>query len=159
MKRLWTPWRLKYILGPKAKGCVLCEKMAENRDKENYILYRSSRCCAMLNLYPYNNGHIMVVPYRHVPSTESLDEEELLDLMLVLNKGLAALRKAMNPDGFNIGINIGRAAGAGIEDHVHLHLVPRWEGDTNFMGILADTRVIPELLDQTYEKLLPYFKE
>jgi len=108
----------------------------------------------MLNLYPYNNGHIMVVPYRHVPSLEQLDDEELLEMMNIVNQSLAALRKVMNPDGFNIGVNIGKAAGAGIVDHVHIHIVPRWEGDTNFMAVMAETRVIPELLEQTYEKLL-----
>ena len=150
---------MRYILSPKPANCVLCEKMAENKDRENYILYRGEKACSMLNLYPYNNGHIMVVPYRHVPSLERLDDDELLELMNIVNQSLAALRKAMNPDGFNIGVNIGKAAGAGIVDHVHIHIVPRWEGDTNFMAIMAETRVIPELLDQTYEKLLKFISE
>ena len=154
MKRLWSPWRMSYILSPKPSNCILCEKIAENRDRENYILYRGDKSCSMLNLYPYNNGHIMVVPYRHVPSLEQLDDEELLEMMNIVNQSLAALRKVMNPAGFNIGVNIGKAAGAGIVDHVHIHIVPRWEGDTNFMAVMAETRVIPELLEQTYEKLL-----
>lgn len=159
MKRLWSPWRIKYILSPKSQNCVLCEKMADNRDRENYILYRSSKGCIMLNLYPYNSGHLMVVPLKHVPSLEQLNQEELLDLMNLTVKGIEALRSALKPEGFNIGINIGKAAGAGIEDHVHIHIVPRWEGDTNFMAVMAETKVIPELLDQTYDRLIGYFRE
>lgn len=159
MKRLWSPWRIKYILSPKSPNCVLCEKMADNRDRENYILYRSSKGCIMLNLYPYNSGHLMVVPLKHVPSLEHLDQDELLDLMNLTVKGIEALRSALKPEGFNIGINIGKAAGAGIVDHVHIHIVPRWEGDTNFMAVMAETKVIPELLDQTYDRLIGCFKE
>jgi len=159
MKRLWSPWRIKYILSPKSQNCVLCEKMADNRDRENYILYRSSKGCIMLNLYPYNSGHLMVVPLKHVPSLEQLNQEELLDLMNLTVKGIEALRSALKPEGFNIGINIGKAAGAGIVDHVHIHIVPRWEGDTNFMAVMAETKVIPELLDQTYDRLIGYFRE
>lgn len=159
MKRLWSPWRIKYILSPKPKNCVLCEKMSDHRDRENYILYRSSRGYIMLNPYPYNNGHLMVVPLKHVPSLEQLGQEELLDLMNLTVKGIEALRKALKPEGFNIGINIGKAAGAGIVDHVHIHIVPRWEGDTNFMAVMAETKVIPELLDQTYDRLIEHFKE
>ncbi len=159
MKRLWSPWRIKYILAPKSRNCVLCEKMAESNDRENYILYRSAKGCIMLNLYPYNSGHLMVVPLKHVPSLEQLDQEELLDLMKLTVKGLEALRKALNPEGFNIGINIGKAAGAGIEEHVHIHIVPRWAGDTNFMAVMAETKVIPEMLEQTYDRLIGHFKE
>jgi ATP adenylyltransferase len=159
MKRLWRPWRIKYILSPKPLNCVLCEKIADNKDRENYILYRSHKGCIMLNLYPYNSGHLMVVPFRHVPSLEDLDEEELLDFIKLTVKGIEALRRALNPEGFNIGINIGKVAGAGIEDHVHLHIVPRWGGDTNFMPIMAETKIIPELLEQTYDRLIRHFKE
>ncbi len=159
MKRLWRPWRIKYILSPKPQNCVLCEKIADNKDRENYILYRGLKGCIMLNLYPYNSGHLMVVPFRHVPSLEDLDEEELLDFIKLTVKGIEALRRALNPEGFNIGINIGKVAGAGIEDHVHLHIVPRWGGDTNFMPIMAETKIIPELLEQTYERLVGHFKE
>ncbi len=159
MKRLWRPWRIKYILSPKPQNCVLCEKIADNKDRENYILYRGLNSCIMLNLYPYNSGHLMVVPFRHVPSLEDLDEEELLDFIKLTVKGIEALRRALNPEGFNIGINIGKVAGAGIEDHVHLHIVPRWGGDTNFMPIMAETKIIPELLEQTYERLVGHFQE
>jgi len=150
---------MEYILSKKGEGCIFCEKITENDDRANYILYRGRRCYAMLNLYPYNNGHLMISPYRHVPSPEQLEEDELTEMMLVLNKSLEALRRAMHPDGFNIGINIGKAAGAGIEEHVHIHVVPRWEADTNFMPVLSNTRVIPELLDDTYRKLRAAWEE
>jgi ATP adenylyltransferase len=153
MKRLWAPWRMEYILSNKTKGCVLCDKVAEDDDEKNHILHRGRTCYVMLNLYPYNNGHLMVVPYQHVPSLEMLEEETLTEMMLLVSKCLFALRECMSPQGFNLGANIGKAAGAGVYDHVHLHIVPRWEGDTNFMPIFAETRVIPELLDDTYEKL------
>jgi len=153
MKRLWSPWRMEYIVSKKDEGCIFCDKIADNDDEANYILHRGETCYVMLNLYPYNNGHLMVSPYRHVPSPEQLVEEELTEMMLMVNLSLRALRRAMRPDGFNIGVNIGKAAGAGIEEHVHIHIVPRWEADTNFMPILSQTRIIPELLDETYRKL------
>ena len=153
MKQLWAPWRMRYLTGEKEKGCIFCTRIAESRDRENYILYRGERGFLILNLYPYNNGHMMAVPYNHVASLEDLDTETLTELMLLVNKGLAALREAMSPQGFNVGVNIGEVAGAGVAGHVHIHVVPRWGGDTNFMPILADTRVVPELLDQTYERL------
>ncbi len=153
MKRLWSPWRLEYILSDKNRGCIFCEKVADNDDQANYILQRGRKCYVMLNLYPYNNGHLMVSPYRHVPSPEQLEEDELTEMMLMLNKSLKVLRRAMHPDGFNVGINIGKAAGAGIEKHVHIHVVPRWRADTNFMPVFSNTRVIPELMDDTYRKL------
>ncbi len=153
MKRLWSPWRMEYIVSKKGEGCIFCDKVAENDDQANYILHRGKTCYVMLNLYPYNNGHLMVSPYRHVPSLEQLQEDELTEMMLLVNRSIQALRRAMRPDGFNIGVNIGKAAGAGIEEHVHIHIVPRWEADTNFMPVLSQTRVIPELLDDTYRKL------
>ncbi|MEA3459706.1 MAG: HIT domain-containing protein, partial [Chloroflexota bacterium] len=113
----------------------------------------------MLNLYPYNNGHLMIAPYEHAASPEDLDEDTLTELMLLLNKSLRLLRRVLNPQGFNIGINLGRAAGAGVEDHVHIHVVPRWEGDNNFMPVLSETKVIPELLDETYDKLMATLRE
>jgi ATP adenylyltransferase len=153
MKRIWAPWRMKYLIGEKTTGCIFCTEIAQNRDRENYILHRGRHGFIMLNLYPYSNGHLMIAPYQHVPSLEDLNEAALTDLMHLINLSLRILRKALQPRGFNIGINIGRAAGAGIDEHVHIHIVPRWEGDTNFMPIIAETRVIPELLDQTYDKL------
>jgi ATP adenylyltransferase len=159
MERLWSPWRMEYIMSKKGERCIFCEKIAGTDDQTNYILHRGETCYVMLNLYPYNNGHLMVSPYRHVPSPEQLEEDELTEMMLLLNKSLKALRRAMHPDGFNVGINIGKAAGAGIEDHVHVHIVPRWKADTNFMPVFSQTRVIPELLDETYQKLKDAWEE
>jgi len=159
MKRLWSPWRLEYILSEKGEGCIFCDKIAAADDQANYILCRGKKCYVMLNLYPYNNGHLMVIPYQHVPSLEQLDEDALTEMMLMVSKSLEALRRAMRPDGFNVGINIGKAAGAGIEGHVHIHIVPRWRADTNFMPVFSSTRVIPELMDDTYRKLKAAWEE
>ncbi len=154
MKRLWAPWRMRYILSEKREGCFFCAIAKEDKDRDNYILYRGRTGFIVLNLYPYNNGHLMIVPYKHVASTEDLDQGTLTELMLLLNRSLRLLHRVMNPQGFNIGINLGKVAGAGVEGHVHIHVVPRWEGDTNFMPVLGETKVIPELLDETYEKLM-----
>jgi len=159
MQRLWSPWRMKYIMRKRNEECIFCEKIADNDDEANYILDRGETCYVMLNLYPYNNGHLMVSPYRHVPSLEQLEGDELTEMMLLINKSLRAMRRAMHPDGFNIGVNIGKAAGAGIEEHVHIHVVPRWNADTNFMPVLSQTRVIPELLGETYRKLKAVWEE
>ena len=159
MKRLWSPWRMEYILSKKGRECIFCDKIADNDDKSNYILHRGKKCYVMLNRYPYNNGHLMVIPYQHVPSPEQLEEDVLAEMMLMVNRSLEALRRAMHPDGFNVGINIGKAAGAGIEQHVHIHIVPRWNADTNFMPVFSHTRVIPELLDETYLKLKAAWEE
>ncbi|MBC7189496.1 HIT domain-containing protein [Candidatus Aerophobetes bacterium] len=154
MQILWAPWRLKYILkSGKEKGCIFCQKPRENKDRDNYILLRGENCFVILNAFPYNNGHLLIVPYRHISSVEELNPEESKELMELTGKMVAVLRKVMRPDGFNIGINLGRAAGAGIEDHLHIHIVPRWVGDCNFMPVLSETKVIPEALDKTYEKL------
>lgn len=163
MKRLWTPWRMAYLKAPKGAetgGCIFCSKIlaSPEKDRENLVLARGERAFVMLNLFPYSNGHMLVAPYEHTGELESLDSETLKDMMLLVGKGIRALRRVMNPQGFNVGANLGRVAGAGVEDHVHLHLVPRWNGDTNFMPVLADTRMIPELLPQTYDGLLEAFK-
>jgi ATP adenylyltransferase len=146
---------MAYILSNKRdkQGCVFCVMLAQDRDAENYVVWRGAHCAILLNLYPYNNGHLMVIPYAHVPSLEDLPVEAQTEMMLAVNKSLGLLRRAMQPQGFNIGVNIGQAAGAGIEEHVHIHVVPRWRGDTNFMPVLAETRVIPEWLDDTYANL------
>ncbi len=150
---------MRYVgSGPKkSEGCIFCAKAASpaEHDRENYVLLRGEHGIMLLNLYPYNNGHFMVAPYAHVPSLEQLDAAALGGLMLMVNRGIAALRTAMHADGFNIGINLGAAAGAGITDHVHIHVVPRWVGDTNFMPVFSETKVIPELLDGTYDRLKP----
>ncbi len=159
MERLWAPWRMKYLRSDHSEGCIFCQKAAEDRDRENYILFRGRRCYILLNLYPYSNGHLMVAPYEHLPSLEDLAEETLAEMMCLVSKALTLLRRAVNPAGFNVGANIGKAAGAGFDDHVHIHIVPRWHGDTNFMPVLADTRVIPEFLDDTYDLLLAAMQE
>ena len=150
-ERLWAPWRLEYIKGPKADECIFCTKPAEDDDRSNYILRRGTHCFAILNAFPYSNGHLMVAPYRHVPSIEELDDEALLELMTLTQAGLGALREAYGPEGFNLGINQGKVAGAGVEHHVHLHVVPRWGADTNFLPVIGDTRVLPQSLADSYE--------
>ena len=153
MKHLWSPWRLEYLTAPKVEGCVFCHAAKSDQDRENLVLLRGERVFLILNRFPYNNGHFMVVPYVHVPSLEDLDTPTLTEMMLFLKKGLAALRAVMHPQGFNIGANLGQAAGAGIEEHVHLHAVPRWVGDTNFMPVVGDMRVVPQTWLQTYDDL------
>ncbi len=153
MKRLWSPWRLEYLSGRRPKGCVFCQAIKSTDDAANLVLLRGERSFLILNRFPYNNGHLMVVPYSHVPSLESLDPPTLTEMMLLLNRGLAALRSSLSPNGFNIGANLGKAAGAGIDEHVHLHVVPRWLGDTNFMPVVGEVRVIPETWQQTYQRL------
>ena len=159
MKRLWSPWRLAYLQEPQAEGCVFCQAAAAKDDRENLVLLRGERVFLILNRYPYNNGHFMAVPYSHVPSLEFLDAATLTEMMLLLNRGLAALRAAMSCDGFNVGANLGEAAGAGIAQHVHMHAVPRWIGDTNFMPVVGDTRVIPQTWLQTYDQLKAALEE
>ncbi|MBI2939082.1 MAG: HIT domain-containing protein [Chloroflexi bacterium] len=153
-ERLWTPWRMEFIVSKKDGECIFCAKPREARDRENYILARGVHAYIILNAYPYNNGHLMAVPYAHVPTLEQLDPATAAELMALTQRSLVALRRALSPDGFNVGMNIGRAAGAGIADHVHLHVVPRWSGDTNFMPVIADTRLLPELLAATRERLM-----
>lgn len=153
MKKLWAPWRVDYILNKKEKGCIFCQKPKEDRDEENYILLRGEKCLVMLNAFPYNNGHLMIAPYRHINSIENLKEEEVGEIMKILSQMTVLLKEVMHPDGFNIGINLGDVAGAGVVDHLHLHIVPRWKGDCNFMPVLSDTKVISEALQQTYRKL------
>ncbi|MCF8884885.1 MAG: HIT domain-containing protein [Nitrososphaerota archaeon] len=161
MKILWAPWRMKYIKEvDKAKKdeCIFCKSIMENRDRENLVLYRGKFNFIILNKYPYNNGHLMIAPYKHTGKVEDLTREELCELMELIVKSVQVLGSEYNPNGWNIGANIGRAAGAGIEDHIHFHVVPRWIGDTSFMTVIGDTKVIPELPEETYEKLIKYFK-
>lgn len=154
MEHLWAPWRMAYIdASNKDEGCIFCTKPREDRDEENLILARGERCFVIMNLFPYNNGHLMIAPYTHVPSIEELDAPTLAELMATAQRCLAALRAAMHPQGYNMGINQGAAAGAGIADHVHFHIVPRWGGDTNFMPVLADVKVMPDFLQNTYRQI------
>ncbi len=154
---IWAPWRLEYILSKKGPECIFCVKPKEEKDEENLILRRSALGFVIMNLYPYNNGHLMVVPYRHVYSITDLNNDELLDLMKMTQQAVSCLKEAFRPEGFNIGLNIGRVAGAGIEEHLHFHIIPRWVGDTHFMAVLGEVRVIPEHVKSTYHKLFPLF--
>ncbi len=153
MERIWAPWRIQYIQMGETEGCILCERPEQKKDALNYILYRGDKNFVILNSYPYNPAHLMVAPYRHVDSVEELTEEERHEHFEIVSRCVRVLRQVFNPGGFNIGINIGKAAGAGIENHVHTHIVPRWQGDTNFMPVLAEVRVLPEALVETYRKL------
>ncbi|MHC1631884.1 MAG: HIT family protein [Methanotrichaceae archaeon] len=153
MNTLWAPWRLEYILGEKEEGCVFCRMVRENDDQKNLILHRGKYHFIVMNAYPYNNGHLMVVPYSHTSSLSGWDDEEKLEFFELADIAMKLLKNNMNPDGFNTGMNLGEAAGAGIADHLHLQIVPRWSGDTNFMTVLAETRVVPEHIQTTYDKL------
>ena len=153
MKMLWAPWRMEYIRSKKPKGCILCGKPEETDDTGNYILYRGKKNFVILNAYPYNPGHVMVAPYRHLASLEDFSDEELHEHYTIVSRVVKALREVVNPAGFNLGVNIGKVAGTGIEDHVHTHIVPRWLGDTNFMPVVGEMRVISEGLAVTYQQL------
>lgn len=158
MKVLWAPWRMKYILSnEKEEDCIFCPGQDRGRDEERLILCVGSLTVVMMNRFPYNNGHLLVAPVRHVSGLEQLSEEETMDLMGMVKKAIGSLKEIMNPEGFNVGLNLGRVSGAGMEEHMHFHIVPRWNGDTNFMTVLGDVRVIPEHIQQTYKKLFPYF--
>ena len=157
MEHIWAPWRIEYIRMEKPKGCILCEKPGENNDVLNYILYRGEKNFVILNSYPYNPGHLLVAPYRHVDNLEELADEELHEHFEIVRRGVKLLKQVFNPDGFNLGINIGAIAGAGIVGHFHTHIVPRWSGDANFMPVIAEARVLPEALAETYEKLKSKF--
>lgn len=153
MEHIWAPWRIEYVLREKEKGCILCDKPKEGEDSDNLILYRGERNFVIMNNYPYNPGHLMVAPYRHIADLQGLSAEELYEHFDIVRRSATALSEALNPDGFNIGINIGRVAGAGVVGHIHTHIVPRWQGDTNFMPVIAEAKVIAEGLAATYAKL------
>ncbi|MBI4497880.1 MAG: HIT domain-containing protein [Chloroflexi bacterium] len=155
MEVLWAPWRGTYVRGPKREECFLCQFPQDppERDAATYVVHRGATGYILLNLFPYSNGHLMVAPYAHVASPEELSPEALLELMQLTNLGLRALRQVSAPHGFNVGMNLGTAAGAGLAEHLHLHVVPRWQGDVNFMPVVGDTRVIPDALDQTWARL------
>ncbi|MDR2104925.1 MAG: HIT domain-containing protein [Deferribacteraceae bacterium] len=153
---IWAVWRGEYVAGlhgDAAEGCVFCAKFAESRDADNFILYRGEYIAIIMNLYPYNNGHIMLVPIRHIADFELLNSNEASELQTYKKLSILAMKKALNPDGFNIGMNLGSAAGAGIAEHLHEHIVPRWNGDTNFMPTLAAVKVIPEHIHSAYSKI------
>jgi ATP adenylyltransferase len=153
MNALWAPWRMEYILGPKDGECFLCAAASGGDDRAHRVVRRGAACFGLLNRYPYNNGHLLIAPYRHVRGLDELNDVERLELMNLADELVRALREAVRPDGFNLGLNLGKVAGAGLETHLHLHVVPRWNGDTNFMPIVAGTKVIPQALDELWERL------
>jgi len=158
MKQLWSPWRSEYIdKGVEEGVCVFCEAL--NKDpKEGLVLFKGSVSFVMMNRYPYNSGHLMISPVRHVARLDDLSIEESIDLFRLLRHSAASLTKVLKPDGFNVGMNIGKASGAGIDDHLHLHIVPRWSGDTNFMPVIGELKVVPQHIKSTYLKLKPIFE-
>jgi ATP adenylyltransferase len=158
MERIWTPWRMEYIKDAgRQEGCIFCELPAAGDDAGTLILARGGLSFVIMNKYPYNSGHLMVAPYRHVGDMRDLEAAELSEMMLWSQRCMSALEATMAPHGYNVGVNQGRVAGAGIVDHVHVHVVPRWGGDTNFMTTVSGVKVLPESLDQTYAKLQPHF--
>ena len=164
LQRLWTPWRMSYIRGPEDDadhGCVFCVLPARGpeHDRESLILHRGEAAFVILNAFPYNPGHLMAVPYRHVGGYEDMTRDELHEVADLCARGVRALRASSGPPAYNIGVNSGAVAGAGIADHVHQHVVPRWRGDTNFMPVIGQTKVLPELLEETYDRLAPAFAE
>jgi ATP adenylyltransferase len=153
MEVKFTPWRMAYIGGPKATGCVFCAAATATDDAAFYVVARGRYCFVILNAFPYNNGHVMVLPYEHTADLVALDPEAAQELMDMTRAAVDALRRSMHPTGYNIGMNLGEAAGAGIADHLHMHVVPRWSGDTNFMSVVGETRLIPQSLADTWEML------
>jgi ATP adenylyltransferase len=156
MDVLFAPWRMEYILGPKVEGCVFCIPTLPEDDESQYILARGKLSFVLMNRYPYTNGHLMVAPYRHVSDLTDLNDQEALEIMLLARKSLQALRQTLQPEGVNVGVNLGEVAGAGIKEHLHVHIVPRWQGDASFITVCAHARVIPEHLAATYAKLAPF---
>jgi ATP adenylyltransferase len=155
-QRIWAPWRLPYVKDAAKDAeaeCIFCTKPAEDDDEANLIVHRGQRCFVILNLFPYTNGHLMVAPFEHLATLQALDGETAAETMALAQRAIAALEERYQPQGYNVGINQGRVAGAGYEGHIHLHVVPRWAGDTNYMPVLGDTRVMPQSLEQSYEAL------
>ena len=153
MDRLWAPWRIEYIKMEKYEGCFLCDYPRRGNDDETFIVWRGQHVFIILNRYPYNSGHVLIAPYRHISGVEDLKEEEILEMWEAISIIINAMKQVMKPHGFNIGFNLGQAAGASIYDHLHLHVVPRWSGDTNFMPVISNTKVISEGLKETYKSL------
>ena len=158
MKQLWAPWRMEYVKSEKSGECIFCSLPKANDDTKNYILHRGQSAFIIMNIFPYNSAHIMVSPFRHIGCLTAQNTEEIKEMNNLTFRSIEIFRAVINPEGFNVGYNIGKAAGAGYDEHIHCHIVPRWTGDTNFMPVLGETKVHPEHLKTTYKKLLPHFK-
>ena len=154
MKTMWAPWRMEYILGDKEEDCIFCKALS---DQDDLTLYKGNTTMVVMNKFPYINGHLLVATTRHVSTLHELDQNEMRDLILTVEKSLGILKINIGPDGFNVGLNLGKVAGAGVEEHLHFHIVPRWFGDTNALTVFADVRVIPEHITATYNNLKPHF--
>ena len=159
MDRLWAPWRMDYIKSSKEDGCIFCKKSKSKSDRENLVLFRGKEIFVLMNLYPYSNGHLMISPYRHTSDTNDLSELGNQEIMKIANDSITILKKTLGADGFNFGANIGKAGGAGIEAHIHYHIVPRWIGDTNFMPVIGNTKVMVGGLLETYNELKTSFDQ
>lgn len=160
MEYIWAPWRIEYIKQARdeeKEGCILCNKPAEKDDAVNFILHRGQYCFIIMNIYPYNSGHLMVAPYRHVANLEDMGDAERNEQFELVSRSVAVLKQIFKAEGFNIGMNLGRIAGAGVDKHIHTHIVPRWAGDTNFMPVVGDTKVVNEALKDTYKNLVGKF--
>ena len=151
---MWAPWRMEYILAEKEDGCIFCDALSQNAEM---ILYKGPDTLVMMNKFPYINGHLLVAPVRHLSGLNKLDKHEMGEIVATVDRSVEILKQVMNPDGFNVGLNLGKVAGAGVEEHLHFHIVPRWFGDTNALTVFADVRVIPEHLKATYDNLKPHF--
>lgn len=161
MERLWRPWRMAYVHNVESmrdEGCIFCTKPSSGDDREALILHRGETGFIIMNLYPYNTGHVMVAPFRHIGQLEGLTEDELYEFMDLTSLAIRVIKKEIKPQGFNLGVNLGKSAGAGFDQHVHMHIVPRWQGDTNFMPVVGETKVMPETVAGTYERLLGGFE-
>jgi ATP adenylyltransferase len=154
VKTMWAPWRMEYILAEKEERCIFCDALSQNDD---LTLYKGPDTLVMMNKFPYINGHLLVAPLRHLSGLTQLDKHEMGELLATVDRSVEILKRVMTPDGFNIGLNLGKVAGAGVEEHLHFHIVPRWLGDTNAFTVFADVRVIPEHIKATYENLKPHF--
>ena len=159
MERIWAPWRMEYIIQDKPDECIFRTLPNSGDDEKNFILFQGRYSFVVMNIFPYNNGHLMVSPYRHIACITALDKEESLEVTELTKSCIEILRIQNTPDGFNVGFNIGKSGGAGFDEHIHNHIVPRWEGDTNFMPVLAEIKIHPEHLQKSYEKLSPHFKK
>jgi len=160
MKQLWAPWRMAYVEdGSKEKGCIFCTKPQSQDLRAGLVLTQTAHTVVMLNKYPYNNGHLLLAPKRHENNLAGLSPEQYIDLNEMLRRSIQVVREVLNPGGVNVGMNLGKCAGAGIEDHLHWHIVPRWEGDTNFMPVIGETRVMPQHLLDSYDRLQPHFQK